>query len=190
LQAVSLWQAVSTALPQLPLSAVLMQSAQGSVSEFTVPGMMQYSVAHWVEHPPVSLHTQFAMSWKYAVLPPVQADWQQSTHLLLASVPSHASALLVVNEHAPPLPPPEAPPLFDPPPDPLEPELPELPPLELELLPDSRSELLSRCPSTLASVPASPACRSAKPQTFAHAVANKAANASRAGARITTPPLR
>jgi len=51
-------------LPQLPLSAVLMQSAHGSVSEFTVPGVAQYSVAHLVAQPPVALQTQLAMYWK------------------------------------------------------------------------------------------------------------------------------
>ena len=64
MQFASAWQAASTVLPQLPLSAVLMQSAHGSVSEFTVPGVAQYSVAHLVAQPPVALQTQLAMYWK------------------------------------------------------------------------------------------------------------------------------
>ncbi len=132
------WHAVLTGVthaPPVPI-AVPMQSAHGSVSELTVPGVKQYSVAHLVAQPPVALQTQLAMSWKYVVLPPAQPFWQQSTHLFVLS-PWHVLMPLVVSVQVPPpLLLPEELPLLEPLLEPLELPLldPLLEPLELPLL--------------------------------------------------------
>jgi hypothetical protein len=123
-QLASAWQASLMGVAQAPATAVLRQVAHGSVLEVIIPGVTQYSVAHAVAQPPASAHTQFAMYWKYASLPPVQPVWQQSMQLVAASA-SHVCVLAVVSVHVP-LPPeelPEEPPLLEP----LEPPL--LPPL-------------------------------------------------------------
>jgi hypothetical protein len=142
LQFVSPVQAVLTGVthaPPVPI-AVSRHWAHGSLSEFTSPGVTQYSVAHALAQPPVALQMQLAMSWKNVVLPPAQSDWQQSTHFCSLS-PSHAAVLVAVSVHVPPLLLPDELPLLDPLELPLlEPlldplELPLLDPLEPPLLP-------------------------------------------------------
>jgi hypothetical protein len=74
LHAESLWHAVFTGVTQDPPepSSVLRQLAQGSVLEFTRPGVAQYSLAHADAQGPLPLaQTQLAMSWKNALLPPM-----------------------------------------------------------------------------------------------------------------------
>jgi hypothetical protein len=77
-----------TVVPQLPFSAVPRHMAHGSEELFTWPGVVQYSLAHWLVHGP-PLHTQLAMYWKNACEPLVQFCWQQPTQACCpADVPS------------------------------------------------------------------------------------------------------
>lgn len=69
-------QLLLTVVPHAPFMALLRHVSHGSPFELMRPGVVQYSLAHWVAHGPLP-QTQLAMYWKNAALPPAQSVWQQ-----------------------------------------------------------------------------------------------------------------